>query len=485
MPEIKIKIRDKRAGGTGTIICGNSDYTVVWDLDQEWTPYDTKTMRVNLADGTYQDVVFTGNTAALPVLSTPGWASVGLYAGDLHTSRAADLRVLPSVTTPGGAPADPPESVYDQLMELIKDMGGASEEDIAKVVATYLAEHPVKETDPTVPAWAKEDSKPTYTAAEVGALSADTLQAATNAALAQAKASGAFDGADGNTGPQGPKGDTGATGPQGTAGHSPVVTATKSGKVTTIEVDGTAVATVNDGADGATGPQGPKGDAGDTGPQGPKGDPGATGPAGIVISSTQPTGDTHPVWLDPDGDASTENPLNLTGATVGQIAVVAAVDADGVPTAWEPVDMPSGGGGETWERIADVALSADTSLYIVANFATWRKVKIILNRDTYISGLSKNVWCKLYKGRSEYASLGYLTSEYGYLYWEFGAEVNDLFATSFKIVSNNRNAGTYISSTGTHFLYNVSPDDLDIGIAFTDTSVIQAGDKITVLGVRR
>lgn len=218
MPEIKIKIRDKRAGGTGTVICGNSDYTVAWDLDDEWTPYGTKTMRVNLADGSYQDVVFTGNTAALPVLSTPGWASVGLYAGDLHTSRAADLRVLPSVTTPGGAPADPPESVYDQLMELIKDMGGASEEDIAKVVATYLAEHPVEETDPTVSVWAKENSKPTYTAAEVGALSADTLQAATDAALAQAKASGAFDGADGATGPQGPKGDTGATGPQGPKG---------------------------------------------------------------------------------------------------------------------------------------------------------------------------------------------------------------------------------------------------------------------------
>lgn len=45
---------------------------------------------------------------------------------------------------------------------------------------------------------------------------------------------------------QGPKGDTG---PQGPAGHSPVVTATKSGKVTTIKVDGTAVAAINDGAD--------------------------------------------------------------------------------------------------------------------------------------------------------------------------------------------------------------------------------------------
>ena len=251
MPEIKIKIRDKRAGGTGTIICGNSDYTVVWDLDAEWAAYDTKTMRVNLADGTYQDVVFTGNTAALPVLSTPGWASVGLYAGDLHTSRGADLRVLPSVTTPGGAPADPPESVYDQLMELIRGMGGASEEDIAKAVASYLTEHPVKEADPTVPAWAKEDSKPTYTAAEVGALSADTLQTATEAALAQAKASGEFDGKDGNTGPQGPKGDIGDTGPQGPKGDI-----------------------------GDTGPQGPKGDTGGTGPQGPKGDTGDTGPQG-------------------------------------------------------------------------------------------------------------------------------------------------------------------------------------------------------------
>ena len=76
---------------------------MVWDLDAEWAAYDTKTMRVNLADGTYQDVVFTGNTAALPVLSTPGWASVGLYAGDLHTSRAAALPVLP-VRTNGEIP---------------------------------------------------------------------------------------------------------------------------------------------------------------------------------------------------------------------------------------------------------------------------------------------------------------------------------------------------------------------------------------------
>ena len=107
MPEIKIKIRDKRAGGTGTVICGNSDYTVAWDLDQEWTPYDTKTMRVNLADGTYQDVVFAGDTAALPTLSTPGWASVGLYAGDLHTSRRRTCGCYRPSPRPAALPPTP------------------------------------------------------------------------------------------------------------------------------------------------------------------------------------------------------------------------------------------------------------------------------------------------------------------------------------------------------------------------------------------
>ena len=37
--------------------------------------------------------------------------------------------------------------------------------------------------------------------------------------------------------------------------------------------------------------------------------------------------------------------MNITGATVGQIAKITAVDGTGKPTAWVAVDMPSGGGG--------------------------------------------------------------------------------------------------------------------------------------------
>lgn len=207
MPEIKIKVRDKCAEGEGVIICNNSDYTVVWDLDSEWEPYSTRTMRVNLADGTYQDAVFTGNSAPLPVLTASGWVSVGLYAGDLHTSRAARLLALSSVLTPVGSPAAPAEDVYAQIMAKLNELSTVSPEDIAKAVEDYLAEHLIEETDPTVPEWAKAD---------------------------------------------------------------------------------------------------------------------------------------------------------ITGATVGQIAKIAAVDASGVPTAWEPVDMPSGGGGLQWIEVVDITTEEQT-----------------------------------------------------------------------------------------------------------------------------
>lgn len=233
MPEIKIKVRDKCAEGEGVVICNNSDYTVVWDLDNEWEPYSTRTMRVNLSDGTYQDVVFTGDNAALPVLTASGWVSVGLYAGDLHTSRAARLLALSSVLTPGGSPAAPAEDVYAQIMAKLNELSTVSPEDIAKAVEDYLAEHPAASASMRV--------------------EGDYIQ---------------FSG-DGKTWEN--------------------------------------VIALSD-------LKGPKGDAG----------------AG----------------------------MDVTGATVGQIAKISAVDDNGVPTAWEPADMPSGG-GETWELIKAITIADD------------------------------------------------------------------------------------------------------------------------------
>lgn len=59
--------------GVKTIVCNNSDYMVVWDLDEDWDQA-AKTMRCTWPDGTYQDVVFTGTEAALPLCPAPGKA---------------------------------------------------------------------------------------------------------------------------------------------------------------------------------------------------------------------------------------------------------------------------------------------------------------------------------------------------------------------------------------------------------------------------
>jgi len=56
---------------------------------------------------------------------------------------------------------------------------------------------------------------------------------------------------------------------------------------------------------------------------------------------------------------------SVTGAKVGQTVKIAEVDENGVPTAWEPVDFPSGGsgtGGEEWELIADITLEEETAI---------------------------------------------------------------------------------------------------------------------------
>lgn len=52
------------------------------------------------------------------------------------------------------------------------------------------------------------------------------------------------------------------------------------------------------------------------------------------------------------GDSGESLSLGMTSAAVGQIAKISAVDANGVPTAWEPVDMPSGG-GSNWVKVYD------------------------------------------------------------------------------------------------------------------------------------
>lgn len=93
------------------------------------------------------------------------------------------------------------EGLEDRLSDLENSVSiEGIAETVEQAVQDYLTKHPIQidETDPTVPEWAKQSVKPTYTASEVGAVATSKLNSAINDALTQAKESGEFKGDPGD-----------------------------------------------------------------------------------------------------------------------------------------------------------------------------------------------------------------------------------------------------------------------------------------------
>ena len=352
-------------------------------------------------------------------------------------------------------------------------------------------------------------------------------------------------GPTGPAGPEGPKGATGPAGPDGAPGKdgspgkdgadgapgqdgfspSASVAQTSTGATITItDKTGTTTAEIKNGKDGAPGKDGTNGKDGAPGADGAPGTPGKDGTNGkdgtTFTPSVSAAGDLS--WTN-DGGKANPAPVNLKGpqgvpgkdytltaadkteiaaeaaaaiagtsvpapasAAVGQIVKVKAVDAAGKITQTEAVDLPTGG-GEVWEKIADVAFTADTSVYEIANFGVYRKVKVLMHRAAYVSGLNKNVWFRIKRPPtpslpSEVASM-YMTIQYGYLMWEVNAEV-DAFIYVSRQVSNNPVAPETLMKT-VAILPPTEPGSLKFNIEFADTSVIQDGDTVAVYGVKR
>lgn len=121
---INVTVRGKiaRAEGRARVVCGNSDYAVRFDFDAEWSEYTVKTARFVTEDGSYNDVQFTGSDCAVPILRNTRTLLVGVFAGNLRTTTAALIHAVPCITDPDGTPADPTPDVYNQLMERFDKM---------------------------------------------------------------------------------------------------------------------------------------------------------------------------------------------------------------------------------------------------------------------------------------------------------------------------------------------------------------------------
>ena len=191
-----------------------------FELDPSWDEYTTIiAVFKNKNEGEEREQIIEDGKCEIPweVLANSGTLHVGIYATTENKIRPTLWAIGKTINEGAGAceaSQEPTPDKWQQLLYELARIEGADPELIEALVRAYLKENPpsVVENDPTVPEWAKQPTKPTYTAEEIGAISVDELQNAINDALLQAKESGEFNGADGKDGKDGKDGANGVDG---------------------------------------------------------------------------------------------------------------------------------------------------------------------------------------------------------------------------------------------------------------------------------
>lgn len=126
MPDVNVKIRNKIAQTQGTpeVVCGNSDYTAIFDFDEEWAEYEEKTAHfvwreTKAGKMKHFDAVFSGTSVPIPVVYGTDLMLIGVYAGDIRTTTPARVPCARCITD-GDPVHDPPDpDVYEQLLEYL------------------------------------------------------------------------------------------------------------------------------------------------------------------------------------------------------------------------------------------------------------------------------------------------------------------------------------------------------------------------------
>ena len=307
MPTIDIIIRNKTASAVDPpcIVCGNSDYNVKFDFDDEWQAHNNKigVFAYNRC-GEWQSekVLFEGDTCPVPALHGVRSVWIGVTAGDVRTSTPADVPCRMGATDFSDTDEPPSADVWGQILAKLDELqteiyeikaGGVGGTDISLGVtgATVGQTIKVKAVD--------ADGKPTAWEAVDMAAGADgvtpTIGENGNWYLGETDTGKPSRGVKGDKGDpftysdftaeqlatlkgekgdKGDKGDTGATGESGADGAD--------GKSAyQIALDNGFVGSQSEWLASLKGDKGDKGEKGDTGEQGIQGIQGEKGDTGV------------------------------------------------------------------------------------------------------------------------------------------------------------------------------------------------------------
>lgn len=120
--KINITVKNKivSAPADVEIVCGNSNYTIEFDFDEEWASVEKKTARFKWTkndESKHKDVEFTGNTVSIPILTDIRSVYVGVYAGDLQTTTPLRIKCKRSILCGDTSAEDVSPDVWVQLLE--------------------------------------------------------------------------------------------------------------------------------------------------------------------------------------------------------------------------------------------------------------------------------------------------------------------------------------------------------------------------------
>ena len=169
--------------------------------------------------------------------------------------------------------------------------------------------------------------------------------------------------------------------------------------------------------------------------------------------------------------------LGMTGATVGQIAKISAVDASGKPTAWSPVDMA---GGETWEKLVDTSL-AEPVESVTYTFDNCKRVKALI-APVIASGEPFSGWTRITINNVLYPLFNSRIDNTKGIYIKIDSVYPPYVQAS---IGTNSNTITYGFNGGiqTTALENIAPNGVT-EFGCQTAGLLKAGAKIEIWGVK-
>ena len=127
MPTIDIIIRNKTASAVDPpcIVCGNSDYNVKFDFDDEWQAHNNKigVFAYNrCGEWRSENVLFEGDTCPVPALHGVRSVWIGVTAGDVQTSTPADVPCRMGATDFSDTDEPPSADVWGQILAKLDEL---------------------------------------------------------------------------------------------------------------------------------------------------------------------------------------------------------------------------------------------------------------------------------------------------------------------------------------------------------------------------